>query len=292
MSNPYLNQPPQPGGPMHPGYGAGMPAQTPAHQQSRTWPIVLIVLGALMMIFGPLIGAGAAVTRLTGSIDASTLEDYQLLRDPTTTDVLQPGSWTIISGSAAGSPDCTVTDDAGNSVPTRTRMEAMTEFELTSPGSVEIDCGTRADLYVLPTAVIDSIVNDAAGLAAPFIGGLAVGAVGLATLVVGIVWLVSVNRKNRPPQWGNQYPGYPYPQQTYPGSGFPPAGPTQPPHPGADFPPAGPTQPPYSGAGYGASANNPTPPSYGQQPENPPRPTYGQRPEDPPLYGERIDPER
>lgn len=255
---------------------------------SRTGPVVTIVLGALAMFLGPLIGLLVSVSGVVSKIDVEEMASgTQTISDGSSVS-LHAGDWMVIpeNGISSRGYQCEVT--GMGRIDTRS-MEGIVLFTAPRDGRYTIDCTTSGNLWVAPAADIGSLVDAAPGFAGAFAGGMLVGFLGLVALILGIVWLVRVNRRRREMQfgaWGGGYGGgggygpgggYGY-GGGYPGS-YPPPGTTA---PGGNAPWTGPAgSQPWSGQPVPGQPN-PNQPAPGPTPW---------RPTEPPRYGERIEPE-
>ncbi|SNU01468.1 hypothetical protein SAMN06298212_11153 [Ruaniaceae bacterium KH17] len=252
------------------------------NQPGRGGPIATIVISALLMIIAPIVGLLAGALNAFGGMDTSSFENTQMVSNGGTVTLTTADEWMIMpsDGDVEGAGyDCSVIDDSGSAVPTGSIYEVIPTFSSTAGGSYTIDCNVQdASLMIAPSSMISGLTDNLGGAAGWMIGGFVLGFLGLIGVIVGIIWLVKVNKKRREALTG----GY---------GGQPPYG-----------------QAPYGAAPYGPYGQAP----YGQQPYQQPQSPYGQQPPQqygqapqygetvqppqygetvqPPQYGERIDP--
>lgn len=268
------------------------------NQPGRGGPVTLIVVGALAMIMGPIIGLVMTAFSAFDSIDISNPSQYQSTMNGGTVTIQSADQWAILPENTDALSDlslsCDVTDSGGSEL-SMSSNNGIPLFTTPSAGDYTIDCtGVSGSLLIVPASLIDSLMNNIGGIAGWLIGGFAVGFIGFVALIIGIVWLVGVNRKRREAASAQgPYGGYGGGQPPYGGApygGQAPYGSQQSPY--GQQPQYG--QQPPQGQSYGEN------PQYGESPrygENPPSngqqsPQYGQSPAEPPRYGERIDPYR
>lgn len=256
----------------------------------RGGPIALIVIGALLMIGAPIIGVLVGTFSAVGNMDPSNLSNTQYVANGGSVTLSSADEWMILSssGQTSTSYSCTVEDDGGSSVPVDLYAGMIPTFTTQSAGTYTISC-TLADsqLMVGPASIVTGVVDNLGGIAGWVIGGFAVGFVAFVLLIVGIIWLVKVNKKRREAAaLGGGYGGQPpYGQSPY---GAAPQGPQY-----GQQPPYG-QAPPQYGQNHGQQPYGQQPPQYGeytQSPQQPPQSSpYGGTSQEPPRYGERIDP--
>ncbi len=255
--------------------------QQRANVPSRTGPVILIVAGALAMILGPIIGIVMSVSNLFGAVDWQGFTDTQQITNGSTADLAANAEWMVVPSSGAQGYSCDVTGTNGEMVDTRSR-EGVITFTSTQAGPYSITCDSGGDtLIVMPAANLDEMLDNAPGAFSSFAVGLLVGFLGFVALIVGIIWLVRVNRERResggggypPPGWGaGGYGAGGYTQGGYGGYGQGGQG---------------------AQGGQGSQQGSSNLGQWGGQSYTPPPPgpSYGQNPSDPPRYGERIDPQ-
>lgn len=245
---------------------------------SRVGPVVTIVVSALAMVLGPIIGVVVMVGTAVSSVGGTYLQDSQILTNGGQVQISEPGDYAIVvgdSGTDYSSAACTVTDATGADVTTYT-VQTIPVFTAESAGSYTISCNTsESSLVVIPSGMIEALAGSAGTLAIPVVIGGVIGLIGLVGLVIGIVWLVKVNGKRK--------------QLAGPGGGYgtPYGAPYNPTGYGQQY------QQPYNQqqSGYQGYPQPSTPPdtSTGQadasQPATAPQPDTA-----PPQYGERIYP--
>jgi hypothetical protein len=204
------------------GYGQGTYGQGSYDQRSygspqgprprRTGPIVMIVVGALLMILGPIIGIVAAASAGMDTFneianDGATVENGGTVSLPAGVDrVVYSESGEVSSFS------CDIVDPAGQAVSTRGAegdgqdvdggtIVPGVAFTTTEAGSYTVDCGLPAEasqtLLVAPPLDFGGLLG--AGVAV--LVGLGAGFLGLVLLIIGIVWLVRRNKKIRTGQY-------------------------------------------------------------------------------------------
>jgi len=241
-------------------------------QPSRVGPVVTIVVSALAMVFGPIIGMVVMAGVALNSMDPSYFEDAQVVSNGASVQISNTGDYAIVPGGESTQVTgavCTVTDSNGADIPTRT-VQTVPVFTADSSGQYTISCDTSdTTVVVIPAGMITQLVDNASGLMVPFVIGGIVGFLGLVGLIVGIVWLVKVNGRRRqlqqsspgygmPYQQGYQQPwqqqgyqqptyGQPYGQQSYPQPSTPPG------------------STPQAGTAPTSSTQNQAPPKYGER---------------------------
>lgn len=260
---------------------------------SRTGPVLSIVLGALMLVFGFLGGLIAAGMSVIGNMDLSS---FQEVSDGGTISLNQ-GDRVFVTTQNQADLSCNL--DASGTAASVSDIQGLKIYEAPSAGEYSINCGTDGSLVVGPASAIEEIANNPGALGTPILIGLLVSLAGLVLLIVGIVWLLRVNRRRREaiaqmqgmqggfgggyggPQagYGQPQPGYGQPQ---PGYGQQPGYEQQ---PGYGQQPDYVEQRPVSGDTSDPFATPQDQPRYGENPPSTP-PTN----DEPPRYGERIDP--
>lgn len=261
--------------------------QQRANLPSRTGPVILIVAGALAMILGPIIGIVMSVSNLVGSLDLNDFANAQQISNGGTADLPANSEWMVVPDSATSQGySCDVTGANGEMVDTRSR-EGIVLFTSTQAGAYTISCDPGgATLVVLPATNIDELIEGAPGAFSSAAIGFLVGFLGFVALIVGIIWLVRVNRDRRAVGGGG------YPPPGYGQGGWGQGG-------QAGYGQGGGQYTPPSGSQQWGQGYPPPPGQAGQPGQQPPRDPwstggqqqYGQRPTDPPRYGERIDPQ-
>lgn len=261
-----------------------------ANMPSRTGPVVLIVLGALAMILGPIIGIIAGVSGILGSLNLEDYADAQQVTNGSAASLSGNAEFLVAPSSGTTGYSCDVTGPGGQAVDTTSRDGIITFFT-DEAGPYTITCDpSGGTLVILPAGDVDELISSAPGAATAMIVGFVAGFVGLVALVVGIIWLVRVNKDRKTATFGGGYPPGGYGQGGY--QGGQPGGQQQWGSGPYQTPPAGQAgQQPWTGGQY-------VPPPAGQAPPSSPpwqgggAPTYGaQSPTDPPRYGERIEPQ-
>lgn len=262
------------------------PQQRP-NLPSRTGPVILIVAGAIAMILGPIIGVVMSVSTLMGSVDWQDFANSQQISNGSSVDLPAGSEWTVVPENVSQGYSCDVTREGNELVDTGSR-EGIVFFTAEEAGSYTIACDPAGGTLVLmPGENLDELIANAPGAFSPVAVGFLVGFLGFISLVVGIIWLVRVNRDRRAAGGGGGYPppgGY----GGYGPGGYGPGNYGQGPQPGDPYAPTSPGpqwQQPPGQQPWGQ------PPPGGQQDPWKPQPRYGQNPTDPPRYGERINPQ-
>jgi len=207
---PYGQQPGTPapyGAPGYggPGYGAPGGYGPTGQRPRRTGPILMIVIAALAMIAAPIVGfvaavgsAGDAIGGLDNAVAITNGGSAQLPGDAERVVYFQD---TDIDGAGV---TCVVTDPGGQEVATSPYTFGVEgadtggiSFTTGGGGAYTVECDLPADagsqLLVAPPLDVSTLAS--AGVA--FLVGLAVGFVAFVVLIIGIVWLVRVNRRAR-----------------------------------------------------------------------------------------------
>src|SRR5690606_8083663 len=104
---------------------------------------------------------------------------------------------------SAGAVDCEVTDPAGRLVPTSpatlgfddTAMGAT--FRTGDAGTYTVECDLPSDVSSTLTVAPPIVASDVVGAVVAVLVGVVVGFVPFVTLVIGIIWLVRVNKRIR-----------------------------------------------------------------------------------------------
>src|SRR5690625_5448292 len=217
---PYGQQPPpgqppaygqQPGQAPHygaPNYGApgGYGQQKPPR---RGGAATSIVVGALLMIGAPIAGLIiGALMALGGFSGLSDMAEIDTVRDGSTVRLEANRERAVfVEASSGDRMHCDVTDPAGQPVNVTTYHlgapdgsgTALTgvTFRTTTAGDYTIDCDLPASANG-PIMVSDPLnLDDFAGAGVVIIIGFLIGLAGLVLLIIGIVWLVRVNRRIR-----------------------------------------------------------------------------------------------
>ena len=168
--------------------------------------VVMIVLGALLMVGGPVAGALAPVVAVladpTGGMTGGTVSNGESIDLPANNEIslyfaespdLVPETdeeWQVYTPPPV--PECTVTDPAGDAV--EITVESQAGFEsatmtTTDSGAYTFDCAMDSRY----AGTIDAWAmgsTGAGGLPTTMLVGLVVGAIGLVVLVLGIVLAV------------------------------------------------------------------------------------------------------
>lgn len=252
---------------------------------SRTGPVATIIVGVLAMLLGPIIGFTVGALGLFQGVDFEDFANAQQITNGSSASLPADSEWMIIPQNISGSYSCDVSGPGG-SVDVSSR-QGIVFFTADAGGDYTITCDAGSGtLNVVPAANLDTIVDSAPGAATSIVVGLLVGFLGLVVTIIGIIWLVRVNRDRRAVQYGSGgYGGYGGPGGGYgaPGRGY-----------GGYGGPSGGYGGYPQGGGYGQPGPTQTPPPatpqapWGQPGE---QPRYGQSPTEPPRYGERIDPQ-
>lgn len=202
-------QPPyaQPAGQPGYGYGGGPSGPPP----KRTGPVVMIVLSALAMIGAPIIGfvigIASVVDSAAGVADGAQVSNGGSIDLPANSDQV---IYFATSSTDVAAVDCTVTGPAGQNLSTYPDTFGMdlpddsavgVGFRTSTAGAHTIDCdlpaGVSSTLSVGPP--LDA--GDLMGAGIAVLVGLAVGFLGLVLLIIGIVWLVRLNKRIRTGQY-------------------------------------------------------------------------------------------
>lgn len=203
----YGQQSPPPYG-APPAYGAPgtYPGQRPPR---RAGAIISIVVGALLMIGAPIAGLIiGALMALGGFSGLSDMAEIDTVRDGSTVRLEANRERAVfVEASSGDRMHCAVTDPAGQPVNVTTYHlgapdgsgTALTgvTFRTTTAGDYTIDCDLPASANG-PIMVSDPLnLDDFAGAGVVIIIGFLIGLAGLVLLIIGIVWLVRVNRRIR-----------------------------------------------------------------------------------------------
>lgn len=257
-------------------YASGVPAHP---SRSRSGAVLMMVLGGIAMILGPIIGLMISAFTILGEIDLDQLSGQPTISNPGTTTVLDAGQWSVVSsGGSTGS--CTVSTANGADVDLTTTFGVIPEFTASGSDTYTVECTEGDRLYVVPTSTIDFIGDNLGGIAGPVMIGFGLGFLGFVSLVIGIIWFVIRGRQNREAElrsydaggggYGGGYGGH-----GYGGGGS---------YGGGSHGGGGGGYPNDASRGYGTGADQS--PGFDNPYADPPR--YGQNPEEPPRYGERL----
>ena len=199
-------QPPYAG---QPGYGYGQAPSGPPPK--RTGPVVMIVLSALAMIGAPiigiLIGIGSVVDSAAGITDGAPVTNGGSVDLPANTDRVIYFAATSVD---AGSVDCTVTGPNGQTLSTYPDTFGMdlpddsavgVGFRTATAGAHTIDCDLPAGVNTAMSVGPPLDAGNFTGAGVAVLVGFAVGFLGLVLLIIGIVWLVRVNKRIRTGQY-------------------------------------------------------------------------------------------
>ena len=216
----YGQQPPyaqQPGGyGQQPGYGGygQQPGFGPASgpRPSRTGAVIAIVLGVVLMIGAPIVGLVSALNSATGTFSSLATDGVQLTNGDST-DLPANVDRVVIfenTGSQAANASCDITDPSGRDVavsPAEIQFGGEdvpfpgVNFRTTGAGSYTFDCDLPASgsqsLIVSPPIDFGSLV----GSGMVVLIGFGVGFLGFILLIIGIIWLVRVNKRIRTGQY-------------------------------------------------------------------------------------------
>lgn len=202
----YGQQPPaypqQYGGYAAPGYPpAGPPPK-------RTGPVVMIVVAVLLMIGAPIIGGAIALNSFGGTVGELATDGAQLNNGGSVDLPANVERIVLLEDSNANqdSVSCQVTDPSGGNVSVSPTVGTIggeeiplpgVSFQTSAAGSYTIDCelpeGSDQGLIVSPPLDFGALMSGGVTL----IIGLAVGFLGFVLLIIGIIWLVRVNKRIR-----------------------------------------------------------------------------------------------
>lgn len=196
----------QPTGYAQGSYGYGAPQGAPP---KRTGPIAMIVIGALLMILGPVIGFVVAASAGAGTFTDIANDGATISNGGTVS--LPAGAERVIyidTADPTASFSCEVIDPAGQPVSTRgasgegeefagDSLLPGVEFTATEAGDYTVSCdlpaGAQDTLLIAPPLDLGGLVG--AGLAVLI--GFGAGFLGFILLIIGIIWLVRVNKRAR-----------------------------------------------------------------------------------------------
>lgn len=188
-----------------PGYGYGQAPSGPPPK--RTGPVVMIVVSAILMIAAPIVGIVVGVANAVDSVGG--LRDSVTITNGGTVDLPANTERAVYFNRSvsAGAVDCDVTDPAGRPVPTSpatlgfddTAMGAT--FRTGDAGNYTVECDLPSDVSSTLTVAPPIVASDVAGAGVAVLVGLGVGFLAFVTLIIGIVWLVRVNRRIRTGQY-------------------------------------------------------------------------------------------
>ena len=207
-------------------YGAGYPAQGQyaygqpgGHQPypaaptgpapKRTAPILLIVLGFLTMLFAPIIGFAMSIASFGGSAIDLIGEGHTVQPQGGSVSLEANTQYQILSVDfqAADSEieQCTVTGPGGEDVAVRPMTSDGFDLGPTittgEAGTYGFECPqVDGPLSISPTmdsAEVGEFAGTAVGSFMPLLIGAILSFIGLVVGIVGIVWLVRVNRRRR-----------------------------------------------------------------------------------------------
>lgn len=184
-----------PSGPMMPGpaYGMGGPTGYTGPQgqlPSRTWPILTLVFGVILMIPVPLV---VFFSMVVSSVDLSQFSTG-MTTNGGTISVDESGVVGIVSDRSL--EECTLENDS-ESHTLYAGSDGIVSGRGITPGTYTLDCGVSqngATLVVMSDIAIDSFMD---GTMTGLIVSTVIGLAGLGLLIGGIVWLVMRNRKRR-----------------------------------------------------------------------------------------------
>ncbi|MEE6294627.1 hypothetical protein [Georgenia wangjunii] len=198
------------GQPAYPGGYGGAP-QGP--RPKRKGAVITLVIGALLLILGPIIGFAVAAAGSAGAI-GDIANDGVTVANPGMVDLPADAERVVYRESLASDANftCDITGPDGQPVPS-TEADANgqgidgqtvlygVEFTTGEAGTYTIDCDLppSADQTLLVTPPLD--IGGLIGAGIAFIVGLGVGFLGFIVLIIGIVWLVRVNKKIRNSQY-------------------------------------------------------------------------------------------
>lgn len=191
----------------YPAYGTGAPVPG-GRPPRRTGPVWTIVLGALFLIGGPVGGMVVSVVMaLGGAGGIADLGDTQTVANGGTVQ-LQAGAERAVFVDAAGGERmaCDITGPDGQPVAVSeysigvdegSTVLTGVEFRTDEAGDYTVECdvpaGSSGPLMVAEPFSLDGVMG--AGIV--IVVGLLVGLGGLVALIIGIIWLVRVNRRIR-----------------------------------------------------------------------------------------------
>ncbi|MDX5319306.1 MAG: hypothetical protein LPK38_08195, partial [Actinomycetes bacterium] len=171
--------------------------QQRANLPSRTGPVILIVAGALAMILGPIIGIIMSFSSLLGTVDWQNFANARQINNGGSAELVADSEWMVVPENVVQGYSCDVTGVSGEFVDTRSR-EGFVIFDSTQAGQYQITCEPAGGtLVVMPAGNFDQLIENAPGAFSSVAVGFLVGFIGLIALIVGIIWLVRVNRDRR-----------------------------------------------------------------------------------------------
>lgn|SRR5690625_2383734 len=204
---PQAGQPPY--APQAGGYGPGQAPSGPPPK--RTGPVVMIVLSALAMIGAPIIGILIAVASVVDS--AAGITDGASITNGGSVDLPADAERVIYFASSSidiGAVDCTVTGPNGQTLSTYPDTFGMdlpddsavgVGFRTAAAGAHTIDCDLPSGVSSTMTVGPPLDAGNFMGAGVSVLVGFAVGFLGLVLLIIGIVWLVRVNKRIRTGQY-------------------------------------------------------------------------------------------
>src|SRR5690606_5292433 len=203
---PY-GQPPYAAGYGQAGYGPGPSGPPPR----RTGPVLMIVLSAVVMIAAPIIGFAIAVGSAFSSVDGLSgtvgITNGQAASLPADTERVVYFNDSSVDG---GAVTCSVTGPGGQDVPTSPATFGMdvpddvavgVAFTTTEAGTYTVDCGLPAGAGDRLTIGPPFDASTLLGAGAAMLIGLGISFLALILLIIGIVWLVRVNKRIRTGQY-------------------------------------------------------------------------------------------
>ena len=191
------------------GYGPG-PSSGP--RPKRTGAVITLVLGVILMLGAPIAGFAIAIASATDSFSDIAIDGAQLNNGGSVELPANVDRMAIFEASniTPGAVSCDVTDPGGRSLPVSDTADIFGSqdvplpgitFRTTSAGSYTISCdlpsNVNQSIIVTPPLDFDSLLSG--GMAVLI--GLAVGFLGFVMMIIGIIWLVRVNKRIRTAQY-------------------------------------------------------------------------------------------
>lgn len=192
---PYQQGPGVPSGPYGPGPSA--PLQP---LPSRAWAIVLVVVGALtatVLAFGVFLAV-----LLSGAGFQDLVANAASVTSGSTVTVDQSGSY-LVSATGGESISCTLegSDGTTHALDEATGNSSVVLGMGIPAGRYTLDCTGEGTGQMVGMTGVDASALTAAG-ARSLVWGTVVGVIGVVLTIVGVVWLVRVNRRRREIQRG------------------------------------------------------------------------------------------
>jgi hypothetical protein len=191
-----------------PGYAGGYGGAPQGRRPSRKGAVITLVIGALLMVLGPVVGFAVVATGGAGAI-SDIANDGVTVSNPGTVDLPADAERVIYPDDLASDSNftCEVAGPDGQPVSTAEAASGVqaalygVAFTTGEAGTYSIECDLASSgnqtLLVTPPLDVDELIG--AGIA--FLIGLGVGFIGFVLLIIGIIWLVRVNKKIRNAQY-------------------------------------------------------------------------------------------